>query len=103
MLLQEDLLGSWNEESNLSIVIVRHPMSRLASVYYQKFIELSNNKAWANVGINIITTFRTYILILGLLFQIISHIIAKFRPADGVGPPDQPTPTEFLRCQHLNT
>ena len=50
-MLQEDLLGSWNEESNLSIVIVRHPMSRLASVYYQKFIELSNNKAWANVGI----------------------------------------------------
>ena len=39
-------------------------MSRLASVYYQKFIELSNNKAWANVGINIITTFRTYILII---------------------------------------
>ena len=34
-------------------------------------------------------------------FQIISHIIAKFRPADGVGPPDQPTPTEFLRCHHL--
>ena len=31
-------------------------MSRLASVYYQKFIELSNNKAWANVGINIIST-----------------------------------------------
>ena len=54
--LQEDLLGSWNEDSNLSIVIVRHPMSRLASVYYQKFIELSNNKAWANVGINIIST-----------------------------------------------
>ena len=54
--LQEDLLGSWNEDSNLSIVIVRHPMSRLASVYYQKFIELSNNKAWANVGINIIFT-----------------------------------------------
>ena len=50
VLLQEDLQGSWNEESNLSIVIVRHPMSRLASVYYQKFVQLGS-KAWANVCI----------------------------------------------------
>ena len=50
--LKEDLQGSWNEDSNLSIVIVRHPMSRLASVYYQKFVQLGS-KAWANVCITV--------------------------------------------------
>ena len=71
-MLQEDLLGSWNGESNLSIVIVRHPMSRLASVYYQKFIELSNNKAWANVGIIILLLQPFLFLPMILEFLIIS-------------------------------
>ena len=30
-----------------SIVIVRHPMARLASVYYQKFVELREHTSWA--------------------------------------------------------
>ena len=31
-------------------MIVRHPMSRLASVYYQKFVELKDHKAWKKVS-----------------------------------------------------
>ena len=50
----QNLLEAWHSEENLSIVIVRHPLSRLASVYYQKFVELSTHKSWAkeNVSIN---------------------------------------------------
>ena len=50
-LLKDDLLWAWNEDSNLSMVIVRHPMSRLASFYY--FL-LSYHKAWANVCITVL-------------------------------------------------
>ena len=64
----------WNKV--ISIVIVRHPMSRLASVYYQKFIELYQNKGWAGV---------------------IKSIIKKYRKNLNDGPKDQPTPNEFLR------
>lgn len=64
----------WGEVT--SIVIVRHPMSRLASVYYQKFIELYQNKGWAGL---------------------IESIIQNFRGKGEEGPEDQPTPNEFLR------
>ena len=52
--MSQNLLEEWHDEQNLSIVIVRHPLSRLASVYYQKFVELSTHKSWAkeNVSIN---------------------------------------------------
>ena len=43
----QNLLEEWHSEENLSIVIVRHPLSRLASVYYQKFVELSSHKSWS--------------------------------------------------------
>ena len=66
--------NQWNKV--ISIVIVRHPMSRLASVYYQKFIELYQNKGWAGV---------------------IKSIIKKYRKNLNDGPKDQPTPNEFLR------
>ena len=64
----------WGEVT--SIVIVRHPMSRLASVYYQKFIELCQNKAWP---------------------ELIESIIQNYRGEGEEGPEDQPTPNEFLR------
>ena len=64
-------------EEVVSIVIVRHPMSRLASVYYQKFIELYQNKGWAGL---------------------IESIIQNYRGKGEEGPEDQPTPNEFLRC-----
>ena len=52
-------------------------MSRLASVYYQKFIELYQNKGWAGL---------------------IESIIQNYRGKGEEGPEDQPTPNEFLRC-----
>ena len=58
------------------MVIVRHPLARLASVYYQKFIQLYQHKAW--VGL-------------------IKSMIKKYRRKDEVAHPDQPTPTEFIR------
>lgn len=74
---QEDLLEAWHAEDNLSIVIVRHPMSRLASVYYQKFIELKDHKAWKKV---------------------IRRVIARYRKSvGGEGPEGYPTPNEYLR------
>ena len=48
-----NLLEEWDSEENLSIVIVRHPLSRLASVYYQKFVELSTHKSWAKETVSI--------------------------------------------------
>ena len=45
-----NVTSAWHAEDNLSIVIVRHPMSRLASVYYQKFVELKEHKAWKKVS-----------------------------------------------------
>ena len=51
-ILLQNLLNEWHEEENLSIVIVRHPLSRLASVYYQKFVELSGHKSWSKEGLN---------------------------------------------------
>jgi len=51
-------------------------MSRLASVYYQKFIELSSHKAWK---------------------KIIAKIIQNFRKNETDGQADQPTPSEYLR------
>ena len=67
-------MSEWKKVT--SIVIVRHPMSRLASVYYQKFIELYQNKGWA---------------------ALIGSIIKNYRKEGEEGPKDQPTPNEFLR------
>lgn len=72
----KDLLQAWHREDNLSLVIVRHPMSRLASVYYQKFVELRNHKGWSKV---------------------IKRIISRYRKEGDYGPMDHPTPSEFLR------
>ena len=69
-----DMLSQWANMT--SIVIVRHPMARLASVYYQKFIELYQNKGWASV---------------------IRTMINKYRGKGEKGPKDQPTPNEFIR------
>ena len=51
IIMSQNLLEEWHDEQNLSIVIVRHPLSRLASVYYQKFVELSAHKSWSKEGL----------------------------------------------------
>jgi hypothetical protein len=39
------LVSSWADTT--SIVIVRHPMARLASIYYQNFVKLATHQTWA--------------------------------------------------------
>ena len=39
------LVSSWSNTT--SLVIVRHPMARLASVYYQKLMNLAVHQTWA--------------------------------------------------------
>ena len=51
------LVSSW--AATTSIVIVRHPMARLASIYYQKFIKLATHESWAPKIKFIIQKFRT--------------------------------------------
>ena len=68
-----NLMPSWS--SLVSMVIVRHPMSRLASVYYQKFVEKSHHRAWVPF----------------------IKIMRWFRGKEEQGPDDQPTPNEFIR------
>ena len=70
IVLRQDLLQSWHDDGNLSIVIVRHPMSRLASVYYQKFVELSTHKGWARVSIS---TLKQNIYFFSILDNIQNH------------------------------
>ena len=60
----------------MSIVIVRHPMARLASLYYQKFVEAVHHEFWANLNI---------------------YIIEKYRRKWEDGPSDHPKPGEFIR------
>ena len=50
------LVSSW--AGTTSIVIVRHPMARLASIYYQKFVKLATHQTWASKIKMIITKFR---------------------------------------------
>ena len=33
------LVSAWNSDSNLSLLIVRHPLARLVSVYYNKLVQ----------------------------------------------------------------
>ena len=51
-MFEQNLVQQWHDEGHLSIVIVRHPLSRLASVYYQKFVELSTHKSWSKECLN---------------------------------------------------
>ena len=53
----------------------RHPFARLASVYYQKFVELKEHKAWG---------------------PLIKSVVKKFRPNPNSGDPTLATPSEFL-------
>ena len=51
----ENVTDLWN--TTLSIVIVRHPMSRIASAYYEKFIK-QPAKYWGVWGQKIIEKYR---------------------------------------------
>ena len=102
--MSQNLLEEWHDEQNLSIVIVRHPLSRLASVYYQKFVELSTHKYWAKENISMIQIKVLYNLdnvncvsLLRSDLQLIRSIIKRYRPKGADGPLDVPTPTEYLR------
>ena len=51
------LVSSWSQVT--SLVIVRHPLARLVSVYYQKFVKLAKHETWAPKIRFIIEKFRT--------------------------------------------
>ena len=54
----------------------RHPFARLASVYYQKFVELKEHKAWG---------------------PLVKSVVKKYRrPNPNSGDPTLATPSEFL-------
>ena len=53
----------------------RHPLARLASVYYQKFVQLKDHKAWG---------------------PLIRSVVRKYRPNPIQGDPTLATPSEFL-------
>lgn len=54
----------------------RHPLARLASVYYQKFVELKEHKAWG---------------------PLVKSVVRKYRrPNPNSGDPTLATPSEFL-------
>ena len=54
----------------------RHPLARLASVYYQKFVELKEHKAWG---------------------PLVKSVVKKYRrPDPKSGDPSLATPSEFL-------
>ena len=70
---KEELQPAW--ENLTTIVIVRHPFARLASVYYQKFVDKKEHKAWG---------------------PIVKGVVKKFRPDPNSGDPTLATPSEFL-------
>ena len=45
----DELVRAWHSPDQVSIIIVRHPLSRLASVYYNKFVSRKNAKMWKRV------------------------------------------------------
>ena len=68
-------LGSaWKE--TVSIVVVRDPLARLASLYFQKFVKLAKHETWA---------------------PLIKSIIKKFREDPNTGDKNHITPDEMLR------
>merc|ERR1711963_277443 len=71
---KEELQAAWKNLT--SIVIVRHPFARLASVYYQKFVQLKDHKAWG---------------------PLVKSVVKKYRrPDPDSGDPSLATPSEFL-------
>ena len=38
------LVSAWNSDSNLSLLIVRHPLARLVSVYYNKLVQYTDTQ-----------------------------------------------------------
>ena len=70
----KDVASSWHNAT--SLVVVRHPMARLVSIYYQKFVKLARHQTWAPV---------------------IKAIIKKFRADPSSGDPEHITPEEMIR------
>jgi len=50
------LVQGWQQTT--SIVIVRHPLARLASVYKQKFVNLASHKSWGAINKRVIRKYR---------------------------------------------
>merc|ERR1712045_1015840 len=42
----DKLIDVWNSEENLSMVVVRHPLSRLVSAYYNRFVSFREKNSW---------------------------------------------------------
>lgn len=71
-----ELQETWNDEENLSMVIVRHPLSRLVSCYYNRLVSMKHMKFWSEFN---------------------PSVIAQYRENPTDGPPDYPSPSEFIR------
>ena len=50
------LKAGWQKTT--SIVVVRHPLSRLASVYQQKLVNLAEHRSWGDLNRFIVANFR---------------------------------------------
>ena len=48
--IEKNLIEEWHQNGHLSLVVMRHPFSRLASAYYNKMVELSTNRHYSKVG-----------------------------------------------------
>ena len=72
--IEDGLAEAWSRTT--SIVIVRHPLSRLVSGYYQKFIKLAKHGTWAPK---------------------IKMIIERYRDRPNTGDQVHPSPEEFIR------
>ena len=49
---EDELLENWNQDGHYSLVIFRHPFSRLASAYYNKMVNTARiyaQVAFANI------------------------------------------------------
>jgi len=72
----DKLINVWNSKENLSMVVVRHPLSRLVSAYYNRFVSFREKKNWK---------------------KMIKHLIGEYRQTAEGGPRDYPTPSEYIR------
>ncbi|XP_023326363.1 carbohydrate sulfotransferase 11 isoform X2 [Eurytemora carolleeae] len=76
----DTLQEAWSKTT--SLVVVRHPLARLASVYQEKFVKYADNKSWGPLGRNIISMYRQ-----------------KIEPREIIKPENEniPTPEEMIR------
>ena len=86
------LIAGWHDEENISLVIYRHPFSRLASAYWNKFVARAQSWKYAQVSNCYLLNSSTK-----LVFQKIKNIISTYREEDEEGSLEYASPEEFLK------